>query len=380
MNCEAFENQIDLFAAGEVDAVTAAALERHAAQCSACADRVQAARRRQTALERALEPFRAAEDFTARTMARVRREPERPAKPLIPTIQHPALRLAALAASIALFALAGYGWLRGSPSARVVRGPIARVSRTTASLAPRAALSDGDVVATPRSAKSPALVDLAGGRLRVAVKPASVVRITDPRCGTVAHLARGGLVIGARRAGGCTAVTTPLARVTALGGAVSVQVVPASEESEESEKSGEGGFRGLVTMRVHKGQARVQLASRRGHTAVLRSGQTLVLRSGQRRRAQVQPLPHDEIRRRLAEQRDQVEQRLAHLRRQWEDVSRMVRFAPPEEQAQLFVEGVRFQAQMQQALAIRRAIDRRLGLLDRIEQDPEILAALRGAR
>ena len=388
MNCERFQDQFELFAAGELPAEAAAELERHAAECAACAARIATARRRLAALDEALSSVRAAEGFVERTLARVRREPERPDQPLIPQITHPVLRYAAMAAAAALFVLAGYGFLRRAPLARfegyapmgqaasLVPGRLARVGAKPASLAQGSALSHGDVVATPRDTENKvAVMRLAGGRLVVAMKPASVVRIADPRCGTVAHLARGGLVMRARGKHAGPAVTTPLARVAAVGGAVSVQVLPKPATGEPSPS-----FRGLVTLRAHDGWARVQLASRRGETVTLRPGQTLILRSEGRPPTGAEPLPHDEIRRRLTAQREAVAQRLAHFRRQWEDVSGMVRYAPPEELPRLFVDGVRFQQQINRHEVVAREIDRRLELLRRIEEDPQILQALHRER
>ena len=374
MSCERFANSLDLDAAGELDAATAAALERHAAGCGACQARIAEARERLAELEACLARCRVGDDFVARTMAQVRLEPPRAEEPLVPRVTHPVLRYLTMAAAAALFILAGYGFLRGTPSARFVGGPMARIGREAASLVPGAALSSGDIVATPRAAKEVALVDLARGRMRAAVKPASVLRIADPRCGTVAHLSRGGVIMGVREQGGCSAVSTPLARVTALGGAVSVHVVP------QAGASGEGGFSGLVTLKAHDGWARVQIASYRGGAVMLRPGQALILRSGRRVRAGAQPLAYDEIRRRLERQREGIGQRLEHFRRQWEDVSRMVRFATPEEMPRLFIHGVRFQAEINKSAALQREIDRRLDLLHRIEQDPEILPVLRRER
>ncbi len=386
MNCERSQDQFELFAAGELPAETAAELEGHAAECPACAARIEAARRRLAALDEALASVRAADGFVERTMARVRREPERPDQPLIPQITHPVLRYAAMAAAAALFVLAGYGFLRRAPLARfegyapigraasLVPGRLERVGAKPATQG--SALSYGDVVATPRDTGNKlAVMRLAGGRLVAAMKPASVVRIADPRSGTVAHLARGGLVMRALGKHAGPAVTTPLARVAAVGGAVSVQVLPKPATGEPS-----GSFRGLVTLRAHDGWARVQLASRRGETVTLRPGQTLILRSEGRPPTGAEPLPHDEIRRRLTAQREAVAQRLAHFRRQWEDVSGMVRYAPPEELPRLFVDGVRFQQQINRHEVVAREIDRRLELLSRIEEDPQILQALHRER
>ena len=375
MSCERFDDRIDLHAAGELDAETASALGRHAAECPACAARIEAARRRIATLETTLARFRAADDLVARTMARVRAEPARPEKPLIPRISHPVLRYAAMAAAAALFVMAGYGFLRGKPAARLVGGRMARVGARTASLAPGAALVKGDVVATPRGGRAVAVVDLAGGRMRAAMRPASVMRIADPRYGTVAHLARGGLVIGVRGRRGAAAVSTPLARVTALGGTVSVHVVPQPGPAGPA-----GRFRGLVTLRAHDGWARVQLASRRGETVALRPGQALILRSGPSRSPAMQPLPRDEVHQRLVRQREDTERRIAHFRRQWEDVSRMVRDAPREELPRLFVEGVRFQAEIIKAAAVQRDLCRRLDLLQRIDEDPQILRVVHPER
>jgi hypothetical protein len=277
-----------------------------------------------------------------------------------------------MAAAAVLFVMAGYGFLRPAPPARMVRGSMARMGGAQeASLAPGAALARGDVVATPANARGVALVDLAGGT-RAAVKPASVVRIVDPRRGMVAHLARGGVILRGPTKPGSPAVSTPLASVAAVGGVVSVHVVPQPGPAGPGDR-----FRGTVILKAHKGWARVQLTARQGRTIALRPGQTLILRSDrpQPPRA-MQPLDIDELRRLFRRQLDDAQRGRDHFQRQWDQLAQLVRDAPPDELPQIFLRGLQFRSEIQKMDARRRGVQRRLDLLEQIEQDPRIIRAL----
>ena len=221
-------------------------------------------------------------------------------------------------------------------------------------------------------------MELAGGRLRVAVQPSSVVRITDARCGTIAHLARGGLLLGSNGQPGCPAVSTPLARIAPLSGTVSVQVVPQPGPADPT-----GDFHGLVTLRAHKGWARIQLAtSQRGGVVTLRPGQTLILRSDlPQAAAAAQPLDYDELREGFRRKIGDVAQQIDHFQREWDQVSQLVRHAPPEDHPSLFLKGVQYQVEIRRAAAVRAELQRRLDLLQRLgDEDPRILPVLHQGR
>jgi len=369
MDCKRLDEQIDLYVAGELDGESAAELERHAEACADCRARLEAARRRLEVLDNELGRYRADEGFVARAMARVRAEAERPPEPLPPESLTTRLsRYAAMAAAAGLFLLAGYGLLRQGPSARFLRGPMARVGPQAAQLVPGAVLATNDVVATPAGAKEPALVDLGEGRLRVAVKPASVLRIADRRAGPIAHLYRGGLVCRARR-GESPAIATPLACVAAGQGAVGVHVVPQGSQGGKPSQ-----FRGTVALVAYDGWARVQVAGPRRAVVTLRPGQTLVLRSG--RQPMAPPLPAAAIRKRYASQLGEVDRRLAHFKRQWDHVSSRVRMVPPEDHPRLFIDGVRLQAEIHKMMKSRGELRRRIELLEHFQDDPQALRCL----
>jgi len=365
MSCGRFHHLFDLYAAGELDPATAADLESHAADCAACRELLDGARRRIHTLEVTLGSFRASSDLVERTMARVLAEVERtaPPPPAPETLVRRIGRYAALAAAAALFVFAGYGFLFSQPTARYVAGPASRVGAKAASLAPGAALNRGEVVATPPSASESARFRLGGGRVDAWMRPGSIVRIADPRLGTVAHVARGGMLV--RRVGdqgAAAAVSTPLGRVAALDGAVSVHVAPLPSTGSEPQ-----AFRGYVTLAAHNGWAQVQVVGREHKVVTLRPGQGLVLRSG---RGQVaQPQAAGAIRQRLAGQIRGIKEQMQNLNRQWEHVSAMVREAPREEHPKLFIDGVRLQGMMRKAAIAHGEAARRLKLLECCQDD-----------
>jgi len=363
MNCHRFDDILELYAAGEADAEAGAALERHASECPECRAGIEAARSRLRALEAGLGRFRAAEGFVERAMARVRAEAAREAEPgpAPEPLTSRFLRYAGYAAAAALFVLAGYSLLQRTPRARLVSGPVACAGPNARALDPGSALTVNDVLATAADPEAKACVELASGRMRAVLAPQTVVRITDPRGGAVAYVARGGLFWRVKSERGAPVVASPLLKVAASRGAMSLHVTPKPGYGRERR-----GFRGIVTLVAHEGEARALVPGGRAGVLSLRPGQVLTLRSD-RRAVLVRPRPFEDVRRRLLSRLSQVQSRLAELQRLSEQVSFQFRSAPAERQPVLLQRVVEYQKAMQRIHTDHLELGQRLDLLKRYQ-------------
>jgi hypothetical protein len=387
MNCQHFDDIVDLHAAGEADPATAAAAESHASDCPACRERLQAARRRLAALEAALGRHRASPGFVERAMARVGAEAQADAagEEQREGTWGRVARYVAMAAAAALFVLAGRGFLRRQGPARLEQGVVAVAGPNARPLKASSPLAVGDVLATPTDRR--ASLVLAGGRLRVVLEPATVVRITDPPRGTAHEVLRGGAWCRASSARGAPAIASPLARVAASQGVVSVHVNP----HRAAGASPTGRFQGEVTLVAHEGGARVLAGRQRGRKGALalKSGQVLTLRSPGRAEAlRARPgakqgrafvvlrrpdaeLPAGPVS--VARLREAVERSLrevmtrhGELERARETVAARMRLgARPGEQLQLFRHAAELHEAMRQTEAIHAELGRRLAILRR---------------
>ena len=324
MDCREFDEIAELYVVGELDPQSAAQAEAHLGQCSECGQRLAAARRRLAALDAALATHRASGRFVGQTMARVhlltRDEAEGPE-----SLASRLLRYAMLAAAAMFFVLAGYGFLRGRPLAVVERGNVAVVGAESRPVGASSRLSPGDIVATP--ANSSATLSLAGGKLRAALGPGTIVRVMDPRTGAALQVLRGEVYFRATASRGVPLVATPLGRVAPGPGLVSLHVQP-------QPLSRAPGFHGTVTLVAHDGHAAVAIGRTRRLVPV-RSGQVVALRTeggtGLLGPTRLERL-RQEVDRRLAATAARRNQ-LAATRQQLAD---RLRQAPVEAQGELF--------------------------------------------
>jgi len=362
MNCERFDDIAELLVAGELAEAESAEAEAHAVECAACRGRLASARAQLRALEAALAPYRAAEGFVERTMARVRAEAGPPEEEQPETPRHRFFRYAAMAAAAALLVMAGYGFLHRGPAAWVESGVAAVVGPTARQLAPASQLKAGDLVATPLEAG--ATLALAGGRLRVALAPGSLVRVMDPRSGTALQLLRGEAYC--RGSGGESTPMVacqgpPLANVAAGPGVVSLHVTP--------EPAAPGAAPGtMVTLAAHDGAARVVVPGQGTGAMPLRSGQVLTL-SSDRGRSLSQPIPIERLRAALEAERRAVVTRHGDLELRWEALLAGMPEGLPGGRAQLARRAAELQEALGQTRALHARLEHNLRLLDRCQAE-----------
>jgi len=360
MTCEQFDDIVELYAGGELDREAEAAAETHLAACPACREALAAARGRLAALDAALAPCRASDDFVARTMARI------PAS-VAPTAAAPGperlrgrlLRYAALAAAGLLFALAGYGFLQRPPVARLNDGQVACAGPNARPLKPGTPLAIGDVLAT--STESNASLELGGGQVRAVMAPATVVRITDPRSGTVVQVLRGEIYCRVASRRGSPVIASPLAKVAATRGALSLHVTPRPDAG-----SRQLPFEGTVTLVAHEGDARVLVPGHRLGAVALRDGQMLTLSAGRRRTVE-QPFSLPDARRALLARLQEVQDRHVALEREWQLVSASALQVAAPQQPELVRRAFDIQRAMRQAEATQAEFGQRLQLLQRCQ-------------
>ncbi len=344
MDCREFDEIVELYVVGELDPMSAADAEAHLGECSDCRERLAAARRRLATLDAALATHRASDRFVGQTMARVhllaRDQAEGP-EPLSSRL----LRYAMIAAAAMFFVLAGYGFLRGRPLAVVERGSAALVGAESRPIGASSRLSPGDIVATP--ANSTATLNLAGGKLKAALGPGTIVRVTDPRTGAALQVLRGEVYFRATASRGVPLVATPLGRVAPGSGLVSVHVQPQPLRRSP-------GFHGTVTLVAHDGRAAVTIGRTRRLVPV-RRGQVVALRT-EGGAGLLGPTPLERLRqevdRRLAATAARRNQ-LAATRRQLAD---RLRQAPVEAQGEIF----RRVAELEEALRRFEALNAHL--------------------
>ncbi|HPD13818.1 MAG TPA: hypothetical protein PLE19_02660 [Planctomycetota bacterium] len=361
MDCTQFDDLAELLAAGELDAAATAEANAHAAACPTCRARAAAARAGIAALEAALAPHRAAESFTARAMSRVRAAAPREAAETGPEpLRSRLFRYAALAAAAALFVAAGYGFIQRSRTAWVEGGTVAVLGPDARTLRPNSSLAVGDLLATP--ANSAATLALAGGRLRVALAPGSVARVTDPRTGTALQLLRGEMSCRGSDGENTPMVASPLANVAAGPGLISLAVTP--QATAKSAAPGAAPFEGVVTLAAHDGAARVVVPGRTAGPVPLDRGQVLTLSSDPRRSFSV-PVPIERVRQSLESERRGLMARHADLQLHWQAIAAGLRGGTMAEPGQL----VRYAGDVQDALgqtgAMHAELERRMQLLDR---------------
>ena len=372
MNCERFDELVDLHVAGELAGDPGRELEEHAGQCPVCGPALEAARRRHDRLDRALAAARLRDGFVTHTLgrilaaARARPEPEPDRGP--ESLTSRLLRYAALAAAAALFILAGYGLVQRRSVARVRKGDVSLASLDAGSdaqprrpLSPGHVLSSGDVIRTPENAKAVCVVDLANGRMRAVLAPNTCIRIGDPRRGTVAYVDQGDLYWRVDSSVGAPVVVSPLARIAAARGAISIHVASLPRRSARP-----GPFRGVVTLAVKEGSARVVLAGRSGRTLDLRRGQVVTLCTHETRPAI--PCTFVDVFASLRERLGQIERQQAHLHQRWQLISAAVRTVPSGQLPALFRDGTRTRTALAQATVVRARIIRRLDLLRRYDR------------
>ncbi|HUT35986.1 MAG TPA: hypothetical protein VNE39_21035 [Planctomycetota bacterium] len=364
MNCERFDDIAELLVAGELAEAELAEADAHAAECAACRERVQMARAQLRALEAALAPHRAAEGFVERTMARVRAQVAPPEEERPETLRGRLLRYAAMAAAAALLVMAGYGFLHRGSTAWVENGAAAVVGPTARRLGPASRLAAGDLVATP--ADSGATLALAGGRLRVALAPLTLVRIMDPRSGTALQLVRGEVYCRGSGSEATPMVASPLANVAAGPGVVSLHVTP--EPGAKQSPTGAEPFRGMVTLAAHDGAARVLVPGRQVAGVPLQRGQVLML-STDRRRGYVAPVPIERLREVLEAEHRAVRTRHADLELRWEALLGGRLDALRGERAQLPRRAGELQEALSQTRSLHAELERRLKLLDRCQAE-----------
>jgi len=371
MTCQHFDEFADLYAAGELDPASAAEAQTHLAQCQACRERVAAGRARLGALEAALAAYRLPGSFVDRTMARIlaemapaaRREGPEPFRSRL-------LRYAAMAAAAVLFVLAGYGFLHKPPVARFESGMAAVAGPNARPLVPGTPLAVGDVLVTQPGRQ--AYVVLGGGRLRMWLAPQTVVRIADPRSGTMAQLVRGDALCRASTATGSSVVALPLAKVTPSDGVVGLHVTP-------QPASGSAGFRGLVTLVAHDGGAQVLVPGQQTGPVRLQRGQVLTLGT-ERRRAPANPISLDQLREAVNNELRSVHMRYGELELMWQGVTEGMQRGLPGDRGQLLRHAVEIQDAMRQAQAMYSELDRRLRLLDGYQKQGQQLPRLTGGQ
>jgi len=354
MNCERFDEHAELYVLGELAPELVGEADAHLADCPACCQRAEAARRQLGALQSALASHRASDGFAERTMARVRAEAA-PAEAKAEPLRRRVLRYAALAAAAALLAaMAGYGILRGGSMAWLESGSVAVAGPPARQLGAASPLAPGDVLATP--AGGSATLALAGGRLRVAMAPLTVVRIMDPRTGTALQVVSGEVYCRGSGGGSAPMVACPLANVAAGPGVVSLHVTP--------EHAPPGGTEGtMVTLAAHDGAARVIVQGQGAGAVPLERGQVLTLSTDRRRRLSA-PVPIERLRELLGAERRAVMARHGELELRWEAL-----LGGPGEGPPLFRRAGELQEALSQTRALHGELERRLQFLDRCQAE-----------
>ncbi len=324
MNCQEFDDIVELYLVGELDPETSALAEAHVGGCRACSERLAAARERLAVLDSALGAHKASENFVERTMLRVRflaSEADEGPEPLRSRL----LRYAMLAAAAMFFVLAGYGFLRGRPLAVVERGSVAVVGPEPRAVGARSRLTPGDVVMTPPG--STAMLSLVGGKLKAALGPGTVVRVADPRSGAALHVLRGEVYCRATSPRGVPVVAAPLARVAPGPGLVSLHVQPQPVR-------GASGFHGTVTLVAHDGRAAVIM--KRGRRVLrVRSGQVVTVRSDGGW-GLLGPTPLERLRQEVERRLAATAARCNELEVSRQRLAEALRQAPVEAQGELF--------------------------------------------
>jgi len=355
MNCQEFDDIVELYLVGELDPETSALAEAHVGGCPACSERLAAARRRLAALDSALGASRASEDFVERTMLRVRflssevREGPEPLRSRL-------LRYAMLAAAAMFFVLAGYGFLHRRPLAVVERGSVAMVGPRAKALSARSRLAPGDVVVTPPN--STAILSLVGGKLKAALGPGTVVRVADPRSGAALHVLRGEVYCRATSSRGVPLVAAPLARVAPGPGLVSLHVQPQPVR-------GAAGFHGTVTLVAHDGRAAVVMG--RGRRVVrVRSGQVVTVRAdgGQ---GLIGPAPLEQLRREVERRLAAAAARRNELEASRRRLAEALRRAPIEAQGELFRRAAEFEEAIREFEALSAQLLHQRAILERCQ-------------
>jgi len=361
MNCQKLDDILELYLIGELAPDEAAAATEHLAACAHCQASLAAARARLATLEAALATHRASPGFTDHTMARVVAQvrPQAVAEPAPDSWRTRLFRYAALAAAAALFVVAGYGFLRRQPTARLEDGVVAVAGPNARSVRADTPLSAGDVLATPADRR--ASLALAGGRLRVRLEPRTVIRIPDPNSGTAVHLMRGEMYCRASGDGQSPVVAAPLARVAPENGIVSVHVTPHAKRSAAA-----GQFQGTVTLVAHDGGARVLLSGRRPRQLQLARGQVLTLRTdGSPTLAR--PVSLDQVRGLVERNLREVMTRHGELELRRDLIAARRHHGSPVEQLQLLRAEGELEEVMRRTRAAHTALNHRLELLDRCE-------------
>lgn len=345
MNCQRFDEIVDLLAARELEPSAAAEAEAHAGQCPECAGRLDAAWARLRTLEASLGTLSLSDGFIERVMAGVRAEAARAQKPAEAPSQERwrtrVLRYAAYAAAASLFIMAGYGFLHRPDAARFRSGNASLVGVNSAQLAPDTRLAAGQVVATPANATGMGRLDMAEGRLQAVLAPGSLLRLADPRSGVFATLDRGDLFW---RAAGqhAAAFATPLARVRTGPGDFSIHVAPTQGEGEP------GRFTGRVTIVTRNGSASVQVVGQEQGPLTLSPGHVLTLRSDPHRLV-AQPLPFEAVEQSLLSQIQEFQANRGNFQRLWQEISDAVTTAPTQQRSDLFRRAVGYQEAIRQA-------------------------------
>jgi hypothetical protein len=364
MTCEQFDDIVELFIGAELDPASRAAAESHLAGCPACRERLEAARGRLGALEAALAARRASERFVERTMARVRaiagsRAEEKPER-----LRSRLLRYAAMAAAGALIAIGvyglfmgGYGVPRGAPAARLEGGLAALTGPAPRSLRPGAPLAVGDVLATRRD--SGATLALAGGRLRLVLAPNTVVRITDPRSGSVVQLLQGDIRCHAASGAEPPVIVAPFARVVAGPGVVRLHIVP---------RPGSGPQQGAATIVIaNDGDARVFTPEHPGGEVPLERGQALVLQPDLRIPI-ARPASVDRLQALTQMRLRDVRTRHGELELEWQAATAGMHQAPAEERSLFVRRALDIQNAIAQTQALHADLERQIEFLRRVQE------------
>jgi len=344
MNCQRFDEMVDLLAAGELEPGASAEAESHAGQCPECALRLEAARERLRTLEAGLGALSVSDGFVERVMAGVRAEARRAEKPAEQTprerLRGRLLRYAAYAAAASLFLMAGYGFLQRPSAARFLSGKA--TGEDAKDIPAGARIPAGGRIVTPVSSNQLSRLDLEEGRLQAVLAQGSVLRLADPRSGVLATLDRGDLFWRAVGARASAAFATPLGRVQAGTGDFSIHVAPTQGE-------GEGGhFTGQVTIVTRNGSASVQVLGQDQGPLTLGPGQVLTLRSDPHRLV-TPPLPFDAVEKSLQGQIRELQANRGNLERLYQEVSNAVRTASVQQQGELFRKAVGYQEAIRQA-------------------------------
>ncbi len=220
-------------------------------------------------------------------------------------------------------------------------------------------LAAGDLVATPPDGG--ATLALAGGRLRVALAPGSLVRIMDPRGGTALQLVRGEAYCRGTGGESTPMVASPLANVAAGPGVVSLHVTP--------EPAAPGAAPGtMVTLAAHDGAARVIVHGQGTGAMPLRSGQVLTL-SSERGRGTSQPIPIGRLRQALEAERRAVMTRHGDLELRWEALMAGMPEGVLGARAQLARRAGELQEALGQTRTLHARLEHNLKLLDRCQAE-----------